>query len=258
MSSEPPEVIIYNNKKKFKVGKKKKHTSFDHELSSINSFSPSRSESISSIDDDKEHSNVPSSHFMRVNNNQQLSSRPISPAVSESNSSVNDDNNIDTEQSKTQTPSMFSRAYVQPTEILSNYLFDGDDPDDLLDVDETCDPLDTHRNFSSIDNSESYNEKDQPVIHFTKPFDGFQSLWITDEHSREVENFDDNDEDESQDEESSEHEENNREPQLSLFNQTPRRALPWKKNSKLGKINEFIINNYRYLIDQFFFKVKYD
>ncbi|KAF7997478.1 hypothetical protein HCN44_006049 [Aphidius gifuensis] len=46
MSSEPPEVIVYNNKKILKLGKKKQ-TSFKQELSSIDSFSPSRSETVS-------------------------------------------------------------------------------------------------------------------------------------------------------------------------------------------------------------------
>lgn len=61
-------------------------------------------------------------------NQQKLSVKSyISPTPSESSISVGEDSNYGTESVKTQGPSMYSQAYVQPTETLSDLLLEEDE-----------------------------------------------------------------------------------------------------------------------------------
>lgn len=223
MSQEPPEVIMYRNKKKLKLGKKKKATNLEQEVISFNPVSPSRSDSVSSVD---------------LNQVSQSSSRPGSPTLSESNSSVNDDSNFGTEPLPTiQTPSMFSREYVQPSEFLSDCLFDGDDPmDNLLDDDdddESLDLTDSSEHYDELKKEYQDQKNNQSMSKYPTNFSEFNKHWSNFKEGKNLDEQDEDDEDD-QDEDSSDSEEINREPQVSLFHQTTRRTEPWKKNYTLG------------------------
>lgn len=55
-----------------------------------------------------------------------------SPTPSESSISVGEDSNYGGESSRSQGPSMYSRAYVQPSETLSDFLLAEDDVHGIL------------------------------------------------------------------------------------------------------------------------------
>ncbi|XP_057334386.1 cysteine-rich protein 2-binding protein [Microplitis mediator] len=118
INNDPPEVLIARNDQAI-VDRKR------------------RAKIQSSIQTLQQHQNHHQHQYQNYLQNQNLHQQPefpttslnSSPVIEESSSC--DDSYGDS--SRTQTPSMFSREYVQPTEILSNFLFADDDLPDKID-----------------------------------------------------------------------------------------------------------------------------
>lgn len=158
---------------------------------------------------------------------------PHSVAESESSLSCGDDSNGGGEgSSRVQTPSMFSREYVQPTEMLSDFLFADDDiPEiDLLNIDNNIDFND--ESFVEYKTDQDcpllFSSNDSMVNNFT---DKFTSKHINESGDTVMVDYDAG-------ETSNDSTDLTREPVPSLFTTTPRREWPWKRKNCLTRRNK--------------------
>ncbi|XP_034946363.1 cysteine-rich protein 2-binding protein [Chelonus insularis] len=169
-----------------------------------------------------------------------------SPSRSESSMSFGEDNYPSVDPSTANlTPSMFSREYVQPTEILSDFLLADDDvPDiDLLDIDDGLDFNEQPDSISPVDlvkDLDKFNSfsKDNPQI--SQLLNTFNPEWMNNILSQE--NFDESggEKDKFGDaEEQYEEETSNdsciQEPIISLFRIKNKRDWPWMKPERTSE-----------------------
>lgn len=170
-----------------------------------------------------------------------------SPTPSESSISVGEDSNYGGESSRSQGPSMYSRAYVQPSETLSDFLLAEDDVHDMdmLDVDDGIE-LNVRREPPSLTDLmrdfqyQNYQPFQSNNNHLTL-LDSFAPDWgmnivssseILGNHNiRDNENEDNKEEEEQYEEDSSDSLSSSQEqPLASLFNVSEKREWPWKKD----------------------------
>ncbi|KAI4500785.1 hypothetical protein M0802_003996 [Mischocyttarus mexicanus] len=170
-------------------------------------------------------------------NRQKLSVKSYdSPTPSESGISVGEDSNYGTETIKTQGPSMYSQAYVQPTERLSDFLLEDDEINNM----EMEDDLMLRDNQDSLSLSEiladcQYQSNN---FNFSRSFDNWLSEWsgkteTTEESILDITDHKIKREEEQYAEESSDSLSLAQEqpPPASLFEVTKRDKWPWQKST---------------------------
>ncbi|XP_011306005.1 cysteine-rich protein 2-binding protein [Fopius arisanus] len=168
-----------------------------------------------------------------------------SPPRSESSLSIGDDS-CTGESSRIQTPSMFSREYVQPSEVLSHYLMADDEMPDMgcLDVEDSVD---------LSDQSLSYTDLMKEYQSQSTLLSGFNPEWMNNilnqstNHSQVTEIKQEETENENgiPGEDSNESGEAVGEPPNSLFTVNNTRQRPWKRKDKpLVKKKQEKMSNY--------------
>ncbi|XP_046424071.1 cysteine-rich protein 2-binding protein isoform X1 [Neodiprion fabricii] len=182
----------------------------------------------------------------------------ISPSPSESSISVGEDSNYGGESSRSQGLSMYSRAYVQPSETLSDFLLAEDDVHDMdvLDIDDGIELnvrreppslTDLMRDFQyqSYQPYQSCNNQLTLMDNFTTDWEMnvISSATILSNHNDVKDDAnDDTKEEEPYEEDSSDSLSSLQEqPTISLFNVSEKRDWPWKyKNIAAGNVEKKI------------------
>nr|XP_050867166.1 cysteine-rich protein 2-binding protein isoform X1 [Vespula vulgaris] len=167
-------------------------------------------------------------------NQQKLSVKSyISPTPSESSISVGEDSNYGTESVKTQGPSMYSQAYVQPTETLSDLLLEEDELNDMDMEDDLVlrDQQDTLSLSELLADCQYQNSN----FNFPRLFDNFTSEWSNNTETTEESIHDTTDnkikrEEDQYAEESNDSLAQEQPPPASLFQATKRDKWPWQKS----------------------------
>ncbi|XP_015597846.1 cysteine-rich protein 2-binding protein [Cephus cinctus] len=208
----------------------------------------------------------------QVNNPVKNSSnkRYDSPTPSESSISVGEDSNYGGESSRSQGPSMYSRAYVQPSETLSDFLLAEDDIQDMdmLDIEDGIE-LNVQQETPSLTElmSDFHNQNYQPYqhsnTHFSQLLDNFSPEWtsnivtspdmISNHDINKIDKTRDGEEEEQYNEYSSDSLSSVQEqPRSSLFNIKKRRDWPWEKSITNGEKKPRISEHEEaYLIQKF-------
>lgn len=178
-----------------------------------------------------------------------------SPTPSESSISVGDDSNCGGESFRRQGPSMYSRAYVQPSETLFDFLLADDDTHDMdiLDIEDSIE-LNVQRetpSFTDLIRDFQYQNY-QPYQHsntqLSQMLDNFGPDWSSnamtspemlnnhDDNSNSKEIKNDNEEEQyGEDSSDSLSSVQEQPPVSSLFNVKKCREWPWEKNTTTGK-----------------------
>ncbi|XP_063982899.1 cysteine-rich protein 2-binding protein [Diachasmimorpha longicaudata] len=166
----------------------------------------------------------------------------VSPPRSESSLSIGDDS-CTGESSRIQTPSMFSREYVQPSEVLSDYLMADDEmPDiDCLDIEDSVDLNEQSPSFVEL--MTEYQVKNTPFstdTQYSQLFSSFNPEWMNhilnqtaNPKEPEVGPEEGENDNEMTCDDSSDSCVTVGEPPNSLFTLSNARELPWKRKNKL-------------------------
>ncbi|XP_072757244.1 cysteine-rich protein 2-binding protein [Anoplolepis gracilipes] len=157
------------------------------------------------------------------------SSKSSSSSASDSSISVGDDSNCSGELYKNKSRLVFSREYVKPTETLSDFLFEEDEPNDI-DIEDDIMLHDEHEVSSISDLISDCQNKNN--FHLAQLMDNCDWLYNTSSSSPKYTDVEiKTTEEEGYDEESSDSSASIREePPVSLFNQTKRRHRPWSNS----------------------------
>lgn len=152
-----------------------------------------------------------------------------SPAPSDSSISVGEDSNCSGDLFKNKNSLLYSHAYVQPTEILSDFLFEEDEPNDM----DLEDDIILHESgVPSISDLMSDCQYENNSFHLAQLMDNCDWLYNSNSLSPkstadEIKTI----EEERYDEESSDSAVSIREqPPVSLFKETKRHQWPWSKS----------------------------
>ncbi|KAG7203024.1 hypothetical protein KM043_010149 [Ampulex compressa] len=163
-----------------------------------------------------------------------------SPTPSESSISVGEDSNCGGELMKPQPPSIYSHAYVQPTETLSDFLLEEDELNDMeIDDDITLNTQNDTPSLSDIIRDCQYQNNDS---HFSQLLDNFTSDWACnmDTPSDNLNTHDMVKVKEEEEEEQFEEDSNDslssvqEQPPASLFKVTKRHQWPWQSTCTIA------------------------
>ncbi|XP_029680557.1 cysteine-rich protein 2-binding protein [Formica exsecta] len=159
-----------------------------------------------------------------------LSSKSLnSPAPSDSSISVGEDSNCSGELFKNRGSSIYSHAYVQPTETLSDFLFEEDEPNDMDIEDDIM--LHDENEVPSISDIMRDCQYENNNFHLSQLMDNCDWLYNTSSLSPKYTGDEIKTEEEGYDEESPDSPVSILEqPPVSLFKETKRRPRPWSKS----------------------------